>query len=214
MKNKYYRLVEDENDMPSSGKTRFDVSIEPLDATVEDAVAALEDIENYGIYAANIRNAKGDIEKAVIDHFGPNSPATKKRLEKERGEPFPAKTRAAMDDFIKTLKAKPNLLKWVVVGDTLVFPLKNNPYKKVIEKIVDTVMTNANIRYHLTDVEPLNEYKLLKKLVKEVLSEEESKLDKYYTEILELIRKAARDLNDDDAYELHEKLKKWFNKFI
>ena len=33
-------------------------------------------------------------------------------------------------------------------------------------------------------------------------------------QILELIKKAAKDLNDDEAYELHEKLKNWFNKLI
>jgi hypothetical protein len=166
---KYYRLIKENEEEPLGNESiKWDISVEPLTVTVEDAIAALEDIKNYGLYATNIRNAKGDIEKAMIDHFGPNSPATKRRLERERGEPFPAKTRAAMDDFIKTLNAKPNLLKWKVVGDTLVFPSKNNPNKKVVEKIIDTVMTNADIIYHMEYVEELDENKI-KKFIKEVL---------------------------------------------
>ena len=166
---KHYRLIkENEEGSLDDERIKWDISVEPLTVTVEDAIAALENIENYGIYATNIRNAKGDIEKAVIDHFGPNSPATKRRLERERGKPFPPKTRAAMDDFIKTLNTKPNLLKWKVVGDTLVFPSKNNPSKKVVEKIIDTVMTNADIVYHMEDVEDLNENKI-KKFIKEIL---------------------------------------------
>lgn len=35
-----------------------------------------------------------------------------------------------------------------------------------------------------------------------------------YNEILEVLKKHARTLNDDDAFELHEKLKSFFNKAI
>jgi hypothetical protein len=39
-------------------------------------------------------------------------------------------------------------------------------------------------------------------------------VQEYYDEILDKIKLAARSLNDDDAYELHEKLKTFFNKLI
>lgn len=55
----------------------------------------------------------------------------------------------------------------------------------------------------------------IKNLIKETIQESEnSKLQNYYDQIISLIRKAARDLNDEDAFELHEKLKTFFNKLI
>ena len=52
---------------------------------------------------------------------------------------------------------------------------------------------------------------IIREEIQEILLEE-NKLEKYYKQILELIRKASKDLNDDEAYELHEKFKTWFNK--
>lgn len=84
----------------------------------------------------------------------------------------------------------------------------------IVGKIKNQLKDRGTLKSYTKDAKKaLNETKL-KQLVKEVLSEKESKLDKYYTQILELIKKAARDLNDDEAYELHEKLKNWFNKLI
>jgi len=40
------------------------------------------------------------------------------------------------------------------------------------------------------------------------------KIDRSYNKILELIEVEAKKLNDNDAFELHEKLKSWFNKLI
>ena len=42
----------------------------------------------------------------------------------------------------------------------------------------------------------------------------ESKVDTYYDRIIKLTRDAARKLSDDEAYELHEKLKAFFTKTI
>lgn len=169
--NKYkYKLVEQEGDEETSSSNKeniiYDLVLTPLGSTVQDAVAALEKIDNYGTYVSNIRNTKADIEKAVIDHFGPSQPFAKKKAEKERGKPFPVKTKAAIDAFIKNLSSKPSLLKWKVVGDTLVFPPAGNPTKKVTEKIISIVMDNAGVDYNLENEESTNESKL-KKLVKE-----------------------------------------------
>jgi len=41
-----------------------------------------------------------------------------------------------------------------------------------------------------------------------------NKVNDAYDEIIALIRKHARALNDDDAFTLHEKLKNFFNKVI
>jgi len=165
-----YKLVENEEtggeETSPSGKEKviYDLVLTPAVVSVDEVVNALNDINNYGPYVANIRNTKSDIEKAVEDHFGPNQRFTKAKLEKERGKPFPVKTKAALDAFIKTLTTKPNLLRWKVEGDTLVFPAKNNPTKKVTDNIIKTVMNNAGIDYDLENKEALSE---LKKLVKE-----------------------------------------------
>ena len=37
-------------------------------------------------------------------------------------------------------------------------------------------------------------------------------VDKAFDETLKVIRKLARQLNDDDCYNYTEKMKKWFNK--
>jgi len=42
----------------------------------------------------------------------------------------------------------------------------------------------------------------------------ENKADKLYDDVLNLIQKRTRKMNDDEAYEFHEKLKKWCNKLI
>lgn len=159
-----YRLVEQEegDEETSSGnkeKIVYDLVLTPLASSVQDAVSALEKINNYGAYVSNIRNTKSDIEKAVIDHFGPNQPFAKKKAEKERGKPFPPKTKDAIDNFIKTLSTKPSVLKWKVVGDTLVFPSVGNPTKKVTEKIISTVMDNARLDYDLENKESVSESK-------------------------------------------------------
>lgn len=159
-----YRLVEQEEGggeeiSPGDKKVTYDLVLTPLGNTVENTVAAFEKINNYGAYVSNIRNTKADIEKAVIDHFGPSQPFAKKKAEKERGKPFPPKTKDAIDNFIKTLSTKPNILKWKVVGDTLVFPTSGNPTKKTTEKIIDTVMANARLDYDLENKESVSESK-------------------------------------------------------
>lgn len=160
-----YRLVEqeeggeEETSLSNKEKVVYDLVLTPLASSVQDAVSALEKIDNYGAYISNIRNTKSNIEKAVIDHFGPNQPLSKKKAEKERGKPFPIKTKAAIDNFIKTLSTKPSVLKWKIIDDTLVFPPAGNPTKKVTEKIIDTVMDNAGLDYDLENKESVSESK-------------------------------------------------------
>ena len=187
--NKYkYRLVEQEGDEESSNKEKAakDLILTPLGSTVQDAVAALEKIDNYGTYISNVQNTGADKTNAITSHFGPNQRFDKLGLEdsfsksdgtlesfkeivnktnqkkfinlldsifntlsKNKGKFYPKTTKAAYDDFIKTLSSKPKLLKWKVIGDTLVFPTAGNPSKKITEKIITTVMKNADLLYDL-----------------------------------------------------------------
>lgn len=43
---------------------------------------------------------------------------------------------------------------------------------------------------------------------------EEGRVDQHYDKIIAMIRISARSLNDEDAYELHERLKKFFERAI
>ena len=154
------KLMENEEDDAqfSIGKASYDLLLTPEGATAEQAAAAFNNIENYGIYASNIRNTatnKATINKAIEDHFGPVVPVKKKQLEKQRGTPFPPKTKQALDAFIKQFTSKPQLVKFNIGGNTLVFPQKENPTKDLTKKIIKTVLTNADIQYTLSEKEAI-----------------------------------------------------------
>ena len=142
------------------------IPIEP--STVEDAVKALEDKGNYGIYLSNIRTGKVT-PKDMEEFFGPSSPRAKAAIEKQTGVKFPVKTKAAIDDFIKSRAGKPNLVHYEVVGDSLVFPNAKNTSKGRTQSIVSTVMQNAGVRHTLRQKESFNEAKLKAMIKEEIL---------------------------------------------
>jgi hypothetical protein len=160
-----YKLIKEQdetNDGDNSlERASYDIAITPINASIEDAIKALENIENYGPYIPNLRNAAVDVNKAVEDYFGPSQRFEKLKKEKERGKPFPTKTKQAVDDFIKSLKSKPTLLSWKISEDFLIFPSKRNPSKKVTQNIINTVMSNVGIKYDLTEKESLIEIKII-----------------------------------------------------
>jgi len=90
----------------------------------------------------------------------------------------------------------------------------------IVGKIKNQIKDRGTLKSYSKDTKvPLKETitksvltNIIREEIQEILSDEKKKLDKYYDQVIELVRKAARDLNDDDAYELHEKLKTWFNK--
>jgi len=163
-----YRLVEQEEDNNVRQQASYDLVLTPTVLSVEEVIKALENIDNYGAYVSNLRNATKDVNKAVETHFGPSQPFAKKKLEKERGTPFPPKTKQAIDDFIKTLTSKPNLLNWIVKDGELLFPSSKNPTKKVTQNIIDTVMNNAGIDYTTSDRETVDESSL-RETIKEII---------------------------------------------
>jgi hypothetical protein len=172
-----YRLVENEEPTTPDGEeiggsskenVEYELVLTPLAVSSDEVIKALENIDNYGAYTSNLRNTKTNVEKAVVSHFGPSQRFEKIKKEKERGKPFPIKTKQAIDDFIRTLSSKPNLLKWNVVEDTLIFPAKSNPSEKVTKNIIKTVMDKAGINYDLESKEVINENKL-RESIKEIL---------------------------------------------
>ena len=88
-----YRLVEqdepqgggEETPVSSKEKIIYDLVLTPQIVSTDEVVKAFETVDNYGPYVSNLRNTKADVEKAVVDYFGPNQPFAKKKLEKERG---------------------------------------------------------------------------------------------------------------------------------
>lgn len=172
------RIFESEQETPdqeqprsSMAKAKYDIVVTP-EGSIDDVVKAFNNIDNYGIYISNIRNTglnKVEINKAIDDYFGPNIPAKRKSIEKQTGKKFPVKTKQAIDDFIKTFKSKPNLLKFTPKDDTLIFPQKSNPSKDLTKRIIKTVLDNAGIEYDVEEKETLDETRLTQ-LVREVLS--------------------------------------------
>jgi hypothetical protein len=100
------------------------------------------------------------------EFFGPSSPRAKQKIEKDTGVKFPVKTKAAIDDFIKSRAGKPNLVHYEVVDGSLVFPNSKNTSKGRTQSIVSTVMKNAGVRHTMKQKESFNEAKL-KAIIKE-----------------------------------------------
>ena len=137
-------------------------------STVEDAVKALEDKSNYGIYLSNIRTGKVT-PKDMEEFFGPSSPRAKQKIEKDTGVSFPVKTKAAIDDFIKNRAGKPNLVFYDVVDGTLVFPNSKNTSKGRTQSIVATVMDNAGINYTIKQKVSFKEAQIKAMIREEIL---------------------------------------------
>ena len=159
-----YRLRENEEDAQSRLALDFDIILTPK-TSVEDAVKALENMDNYGSYVSNMRN-KASVEKAIEDYFGPSVPAKKKALEKQLGKTFPPKTKQAIDDLVKSVTSRPNLLKYDVKGNTLVFPKGSNPAKDLTKKIIKTVMDSAGIDFTIKEKESVSEDSITDKIKK------------------------------------------------
>jgi hypothetical protein len=68
--NRYLREVEGEEDGMNQLKVRYDLAIQP--SNLDAALKALDNVNNYGIYAQNLRDPK-----TIVKVFGPSIPAQK-----------------------------------------------------------------------------------------------------------------------------------------
>ena len=156
IKEEWYNLKENaDEDTPqqSSIKGQFNIVVTAPDEDINDLKEAFEDINNYGIYVSNLRKDP-KINTKIEQHFGNLDdkgkkiyPVTKKKLEKERGEPFPIKTKDNVDNLIKDMikNGEIDLVSFEEKDDSLIFPHDSNPNKNVTKKIIDTVLKNAEI---------------------------------------------------------------------
>lgn len=163
------KFLKEEDEEKPSGWFAPDYNIEviPMGASAEEAAAAFEDAKNYGIYTTNIRSQKVT-QKDIDDYFGPTHRATKIKMEKERGKPFPVKTGDAMKAFVASKAGKPNLVTFEITGDTLLFPKEKNPSKDSTVKIIKTVLDSAGITHKIKEKESYTEnISKLKDLIRE-----------------------------------------------
>ena len=147
-----YKLRENDEEGKSSRLT-VDHDVTVVTPDTKAAVAALKNIDNYGIYITSMRN-QPHVNKAMEIYFGNMdadgkkiSHASKLSIEKKRGEKFPTKTKDAMDDFVKSLTSKTSLLNYDVKGDKLIFPKDKNPSIETTKKIIKTVMNTAKVDF-------------------------------------------------------------------
>ena len=153
------KIIENEERTGSRESADLDLLLTPLEgSTVQDIEQALENRDLYGSYLANTRD-KASVNKAIEDYFGPTLPTKRKPLEKLRGEPFPIKTKQAMDDLLMKMEGKPNLLTYEVIdGEKILFPTKKNYSKQTTTNILKQVLGSAGIKYKLENFENLAEY--------------------------------------------------------
>jgi hypothetical protein len=117
---------------------------------ISKIVEAFKDINNYGMYISNMQNhmnAKDIIEK----HFGPAIPAKRKMIERQQGFLFPIKTKSSIDDLMKSIVSKPNILYYYIKDNMLVFDNIKNPSKKNTRSIIETVLKNAKLSNYVLD---------------------------------------------------------------
>jgi len=82
-----------------------------------------------------------------------------------------------------------------------VYDMKAKDYRMININTITQVKIGNNT-YDI-DSSPVNENTIV-----------EGKASELFDDVLELIRKRTREMNDDDAYKFHEKLKTWTNKLI
>ena len=123
-------------------------------STIEEMENALKDRNNYGSYLINIRD-KREVERAIEDYFGPSHPLKRKKAQAERGgEPFPQKTKQAMDDLIKDLGGDdPKLLTWEKKDNYLIFPSSKNISQLRTINILKQVFDTVGIKYKIEKIE-------------------------------------------------------------
>jgi hypothetical protein len=156
-----FRIIENQEDTSANrghSRSELDYLLTPEEGkTIEDVISALENREYYGSYLVNTRD-KASVNKAIEDYFGPTLPTKRKPLEKLRGEPFPTKTKQAMDDLLKKMEGKPNLLTYEIQRDKMIFPKAKNYSQLATANILKQVLGAAGIKYKLEKFENLKEY--------------------------------------------------------
>ena len=150
MKYSLVKLMENEGDedRPSSGlAATYNLVVTPttiikdkktIKATPNDVIEALNNIVNYGIYMSNLRTRfQTDYDKkfgTIYDRRSGKKPPVTKDMEN-----------IFYSSLLKDKKIQ--LLVPTIEGDTVVFYQKDNPKEAELNKILKTVLKNAEITY-------------------------------------------------------------------
>ena len=147
MKYSLIRLMENEEEATFSiNKQTNDLLLTPTNATVEDVEKVIKNPKNYEKLFAKISKS------ALEDYFGPQNPAKRKALEKQRGEAFPTKTAAEINKFKEKL-ANPNKFNFEIEGKSLRFPQSKNTLTLVqMENDLKMILDSAKIKYDIEKV--------------------------------------------------------------
>lgn len=149
MKYSLVKLMENEGEDGATfsiNKQTNDLLLTPINSTVDKVKEAIKNPKNYEKLFAKI--SKSDLEK----YFGPQNPAKRKKLEKERGKAFPTKTSAEINKFKEDLK-NPNKFNFEVEGDSLRFPQSKNTLTLVqMENDLKVILDSAKIKYNIEKV--------------------------------------------------------------
>jgi hypothetical protein len=117
---------------------------------ISKIVEAFEDINNYGMYISNMQNHM-NVKDIIEKHFGPTIPAKRKMIERQQEFLFPIKTKSSIDDLMKSIVSKPNILHYYIKDNMLVFDNVKNPSKKNTRSIIETVLKNAKLSNYVLD---------------------------------------------------------------
>jgi len=142
------KLMEnEEEDGFSLNKQIFDLLVTPTgNKTASDIEAAIKNPKNYEKLFAKI--SKSDLE----DYFGPQNPAKRKSLEKQRGKAFPIRTADEMKKFKERI-ANPNKFNFELDGKSLRFPQRKNTLTlSQIESDLKIILDSAKIKYTIERV--------------------------------------------------------------
>lgn len=150
MKYSLVKLMENENEEEdgfSLNKQIFDLLVTPTgNKTASDIETAIKNPKNYEKLFAKI--SKSDLE----DYFGPQNPAKRKSLEKQRGKAFPIRTADEMKKFKERI-ANPNKFNFELDGESLRFPQRKNTLTlSQIESDLKTILDSAKIKYTIERV--------------------------------------------------------------
>ena len=149
MKYSLVKLMENEGEDGATfsiNKQTNDLLLTPIGSTVDKVKEAIKNPKNYEKLFAKISKS------ALEDYFGPQNPAKRKALEKQRGSAFPTKTAAEINKFKEKL-ANPNKFNFEVEGDSLRFPQSKNTLTLVqMENDLKVILDSAKIKYDIEKV--------------------------------------------------------------
>ena len=93
-------------------------------------------------------------------------------FKKVENEFYPKVSPKLTTDFLSQYAGKPNILKYNIKGDTLIFPQSKNESRDYMLKILKTVLENAGIEYKIGKYTTINEGKIKSSQLKQLIKEE------------------------------------------